>query len=97
MGLSQCEFARPTHDGGDGAHLSPQNPGDRIEIDAQFVGAVEILGADRMRMELEAREVRHPNERRRIARRVRDGDITPGDGQRFLFSPAHATIICDSR
>ena len=48
--------------------LSPFDAGNRIEIDAQLVGVIEILGADRMRMQLDAREVRHPGERGRIAR-----------------------------
>ena len=43
-------------------------PGTGIEIDAQLVGMIEIVGAHRMRMQLEAREVGHPGERRGVAR-----------------------------
>ena len=50
------------------ADLRPLDAGHRIEIDAQLVGMIEIVGAHRMRMQLEAGEVGHPRERRRIAR-----------------------------
>ena len=59
---------RRVHDARDLAHLRPRDAGHRIEIDAQLVGMIEIVGAHRVRMQLEAREVRHPRERRRVAR-----------------------------
>ena len=40
---------------------------DRIEIHAQFVGMLQIVGPHGMRMELETRQVRHPRERRCVA------------------------------
>ena len=59
---------RRAHDAGDLADLRPLDAGHRIEIDAQFVGMIEIVGAHRMRVQLEAGEVRHPGERGGIAR-----------------------------
>ena len=44
----------------------------RIEVDAQLVGMVEVLGADRMRVEVDAAEVDDPEQlRRRPAARSR--------------------------
>jgi len=56
-------FAR---DLGDLAYLRPLDPWHRIEIDAQLVGVIEVLGAHRMRMQLETGEVGKPSERRGI-------------------------------
>ena len=53
---------------GDLAHLLPFDTRHRIEIDTQLVGMIEVLGADGMRMQLEAGEVGHPRERGRRAR-----------------------------
>ena len=50
------------------ADLAPRDARHRIEIDAQLVGMIEIVGAHRMRVQLEAGEVGHPRERRGIAR-----------------------------
>ena len=64
------------------AHLRPLDARHRIEIDAQLVGMIEIVGAHRMRMQLEAREVRHPDaapphRAARLLRRVRpDGNCS---------------------
>jgi hypothetical protein len=59
---------RRAHDGGHLAHLVPGHTGHRIEIDPQLVGMVEVLGAHRVRVQLEAGEVGHPGQRRGIAR-----------------------------
>src|SRR4051812_5775208 len=56
------------HNAGDVANLLPLHAGNRVEVHAQLVGTLEILGAYRMRVELEAGEVRHPSERRGVAR-----------------------------
>ena len=44
------------------ADLGPFHARHRIEVDAQLVGMIERLRADRMRMQLQAGEVRHPGE-----------------------------------
>ena len=59
---------RLADDGGDLPDLRPLDARNRIEVDAQLVGMVEVLCADRMRMQLEAREVRHPRELGRMPR-----------------------------
>ena len=50
------------------AHLRPLDAGHRIEVHPQLVGMVQIVGADRMRMQLEAGEVGEPGQCRRVAR-----------------------------
>ena len=45
----------------------PLDPRHRIEINAELVRMIEIVGAHRMRVKLEAGEVGHPHERRRVA------------------------------
>jgi hypothetical protein len=55
------------HDARDLADLVPRDSGDRIEIDTQLVWMVEVIGTNRVRVQLEAREVRHPQERTGIA------------------------------
>ena len=45
-----------------------RTPGHRVEIDPQLVGMVEVLGAHRVRVELEAAEVGHPGEAGGVAR-----------------------------
>ena len=44
------------------ADLRPRDAGHRVEVDPQLVGVVEVLGADRVRVEVEAAEVRDPGE-----------------------------------
>ena len=56
------------HDLRDLANLVPLDARHRIEIDAQFVGMIEIVGAHRMRVQLETGEIRHPRERGCVAR-----------------------------
>ena len=55
-------------DARDVAQLGPPNARHRIEVHAQFVRMIEILRAYRMRVQLEAGEIGHPQERGRIAR-----------------------------
>src|SRR6266536_740355 len=52
----------------DGADLIPRHAWNRIEIDPEFVGMVEIIRSNRMRMKLEAGEIGHPDQRGRIPR-----------------------------
>jgi hypothetical protein len=54
--------------------------GTRIEIDAQLVGVREVVGADRVRVQLDAAEVRDPRELRSVvdhdlARRASGGKL----------------------
>ena len=53
-------------DAGDLADLRPLHARHRIEIDAQLVGMVEVVGANRMRVQLETRQVGHPHEGGRL-------------------------------
>ena len=50
------------------ADLGPLHARHRIEVDAQLVGMLEVLGAHRVRVQLQAGEVREPGERRGVAR-----------------------------
>ena len=50
------------------AKLIPAHARHRIEIDPQLVRVIEIVGTDRMRVEFEAGEVRHPGQPCRITR-----------------------------
>ena len=50
----------------DGAHVGEGDAGTGIEVDAQLVGVVQVGRAHRVRVELEAAEVRDPGETRRV-------------------------------
>ena len=56
------------HDVSHLAKLIPRNPRNRIEIYPQLVGMVEVVGANRMRVQLETGEVSHPDEGGSVAR-----------------------------
>ena len=45
---------------GDAANIVPTDAGNRIEIDAQFVGMIEIAGAHRVRVQFDAAKVHDP-------------------------------------
>ncbi len=55
-------------DRGDLLDLFPGHARHGVQVDAQLVGMIEILGADRMRMKLEASQICEPGQRRRITR-----------------------------
>ena len=59
---------RGPHHAGDLAHLCPVDARHRIEVDAQFVRVVQVLGADGVRVQLEAGQVGHPDQRGGVAR-----------------------------
>ena len=61
-----------------------------VEVDAQFVGMIEIVGADGMRVQFQAGQVRHPDERRRIARHHFLGSTPGGELERDYFDPVGA-------
>ena len=54
--------------------LRPLDARDGIEVDPELIGMLELFRAYGMRMELEAAEVRHPGQRRRVARHHLFGD-----------------------
>ncbi len=47
--------------------LRPLHTGNGVEVHAQLVGMIQILGADRMRVQIDAAQVHDPRELRRIA------------------------------
>ena len=47
--------------------LRPLDPGHRVEVDAELVGVLEVVGADRMRVQVDAAEVDDPRELRGVA------------------------------
>src|SRR6185436_9970764 len=78
--------------GGDLAHLLPLHARDRVEVDAQPVGMVEVFGTYRVRVQLEAGEVRHPGERRGIARHHLVGRAARGEAQLDHLDPLGAHL-----
>ncbi len=48
--------------------MRPFDSRHRVEVDAQFVGMLEVLGANRVRVQLEAGKIGEPGEGRRITR-----------------------------
>ena len=62
----------------DTAHIRPTDAGPRVEIDAQFVGMLQIARADRMRVQFDAAEVDYPRE----SGRVIDDDLLRGSARR---------------
>jgi hypothetical protein len=54
--------------------LPPLHAGHRVEVDAQLVRAVEVVGEHRVRVEVDATEVDHPGQRGRVA----DHDLLGG-------------------
>ena len=58
--------------------MIPGHPGHGIQVHAQLVGVIEILGPDRVRVEVDAAEVADPGE----ARGVIDDDLVGGPAGR---------------
>ena len=58
--------------------LRPFDAGHRVEVDPQFIRVVEIIGAHRMRVEVDAAQVDHPGQLRRVA----DHDLAGGPAGR---------------
>ena len=63
----------PGHQG-DCDDLWPTDAGNRIQIHPQLIGMIKVVGADRVRIEVDAAQVRHPDELRRIP----DDDLLRG-------------------
>ena len=77
------------------ADLRPFDAGHRIEVDAQLVGMLEVLGAHRMRVQLEAGEVRHPA--RAAASRGTTSSAARPDGKRSSTTSIQAGRACGAR
>ena len=75
------------HDLRDRTHLRPPDARHRVEVDAQLVGMVEVIGAHRVRMQLQAREVGHPCQRGGIARHHLLGGASRRKLQRHYVDP----------
>ena len=60
------------------ADLRPLDAGDRVEVDAQLVGMVEVVGADGVGVEVDAAEVDDPDQGRRVV----DDDLVGGPARR---------------
>ena len=73
---------RLAHHAGDRRELRPLDARHRVEVDPQLVGMVEVLRAHRMRVELQAAQVRHPGERRGVPRHDLFGRAARGEAQR---------------
>ena len=71
-------FEQRLHFQRDRAHIRPTDARARIEIDAQLVRMIEIAGAHRMRMQLDAAQIDDPGEPRRII----DHDLFRGAARR---------------
>jgi hypothetical protein len=49
------------------AHVFERDPRHRVEVDAKLVGVLEVVGADRVRVEVDAAEVDDPEQLRGVA------------------------------
>ena len=59
----------------------------RVEVDAQLVGVLEIAGADRVRVQVDAAEVHHPGELRGVADHDLLGGAARGEAQLHHLDP----------
>ena len=69
------------------SHLRPRDSRDGIEIDAQLVRMLEIVGAHRVRVQIDAAEVDHPGELRRIVHHQLDRATARGKAQLDRVDP----------
>ena len=67
---------------GDGADVGPFDAGAGIEVDAELVGVVEIVAADRVRVEFDAAEVDDPGEAGGVVDDDLFGGAAGGKGER---------------
>ena len=70
---------------GDVADLRPLDAGDRVEVDPQLIGMVEVVGTHGVRIEVDAAEVDDPGQGRRVV----DDDLVgrPARRERELRRP----------
>ena len=74
----------------DRAHVRPTHAGSRIEIDPQLVGMIEIAGAHRVRMQLDAAQIDDPRQPRRIIDHNFFRRAAGRKGQRHRSQPVRA-------
>ena len=72
------------------ADLRPLHAGHGVQVHAQLVGMLAVLCAHGMGMQLQAREVRHPGERRGVARNHFLGAAPRGEAQPHHLDPGRA-------
>ena len=72
---------------GDTADVVPGDAGNGVEVDAEFVGMVEVGGADWMRMEFHAAEVDDPGEAGGVVDDDLIGGAAGGEGERDFADP----------
>ena len=71
----------------DPAHVVQLDARAGIEIDAQLVGVVEVVGAHRVRVQLDAAQVHDPGEAGRVVHDQLVGGATRGERQRDGLEP----------
>jgi hypothetical protein len=81
---------RRVHDARYVLKLGPQNAWDGIEVNAQFVGMIEIVGTNGMGMKFQTRKVCHPRQRGCVPRHDFFSRATRGEGQRDHVDPVGA-------
>jgi hypothetical protein len=80
-------FEERFHFEGDGADVGPLDAGAGVEIDAEFVGVIEVGGADGVRVELDAAEVDDPGEAGGVVDDDLFGGAAGGKGERDGAQP----------
>ncbi len=75
---------------GDAADVVPLDAGAGVEIDAEFVGVVEVGGADGVRVELDAAEVDDPSETGGVVEDDLFGGAAGGKGEGDGLEPGRA-------
>ena len=76
----------------DPAHVVPGDARARIEIDAQLVGMVEVAGAHRVRVQLDAAEVDDPGQARGVVDDDLLGGAARGKRQRHRAQPGRPLV-----
>ena len=67
-------------------------PGHRVEVDPQLVGMVEVVGADRVRVEVDAAEVDDPGQAGRVADDDLVGRPTGRERELHRLEPGGAVV-----
>jgi len=75
---------------GDLLYLLPRDSWHRVEVNAQFVGMLQIFCPYRVRVQLQAAQVCKPGERRGVARHDLLGNAARGKGQLHHLDPQRA-------
>ncbi len=72
--------------------VGPGDPWDRVEVDAELVGVLEIARPDRVRVEVDATEVHDPGELRRVAEDQLAGGAAGGKAQLHRLDPGRPVL-----